>query len=445
MTNNLLNIKSRLFNSTNNNNEAVKNAQSETETVEPEKTYTSKVEKVNLEDWGFEQAGRCNGHIEQFNNCLNLIYRGHVVDDKFDVEVQRQRKAKVQEQIEATKQNIYEKIEDINREIITQTGLSEKISENNIPAKQKLIADFKDDISEIQISSKEKTLNTGFSPIKAWGSSIITLFLTIYLILFYASASHSAFFREIAAELQNANAGNIGSLLNSIFNPSAIFAYSDYTIIIYLFSAVIFAFGWVGHHFFHKDKFWNKFTGAVVIAISLALDALIAYKIDSNMILIKQLNGIETNDAFYMHSNFWMVLILGFGAYLGWTLLFNIAHDEFKKRNHTQIANFKISLIKDKIKLVEKDILELKNELTEIKSQLQILKSKIENLKLQLDSELNRLGNEMEKISLDIHDVSKSLANFQSGWLRYLTNRNNSQAEIELCKNEYKAFINTLN
>ena len=245
-----------------------------------------------------------------------------------------------------------------------------------------------------------------------WMWGILSVLLGIYLVMFYASAIHSVFFRDLLQELvKSGNTKNLSEKLNSIFDPNALFQPSLSLLYIYFGSTLFFALGLLAHHYLNlsMNPFKKMWITALALLIPFIADSLLALKIHNNIAMAKRLIGLEDNTPWHHSMNFWLVIVFGYVAYMAWALVFQLYHAERKNRNPLHTANFEIQGLKQEIKALRDEIREHRNDLTQIRINIE-----------QFNQEIERLCKQLERALQDPDLLQHSLHQFFGGWLRYI-------------------------
>lgn len=378
--------------------------------------------KVKLSDYGFEQAGINRGDPTALENNLFEIKEGHIVDITYSETEHLKRKSLIEDQIAER-----------NGKKIELEQQEKNIREVLIPEKEQKIGELKSEIKKTKEDARNGTLISGYNRTKHLLYIIILWLTGIYLIFFYASAIHSAFFRNIIHDLKNfGTSDNLSMMLNSIFDPMALFRLQASTLMIYLASSLFFAMGLLAHIYLHrKMKLIYKIpVFFLAIFIPLAADFLLARKIHQNIVIAETLIGFKETNLWYESFNFWLVIIFGYVAYMVWAFLFNESIAEGEKRNGEKAAEKIIIGLNEEIKAVKNEINNHKLELNNI----------IYNI-LQLDQEIGLLKKQIEKLLQDPDLLLRNLHNFFDGWLRYLNAAEHLNDRKAACIKVFEQFI----
>ncbi|WP_008636882.1 hypothetical protein [Bizionia argentinensis] len=380
---------------------------------------TTKVERVkSFQDYALQKAGLNNGDATSLKTHLRCIKDGYVVDETYNENEHQIRRKQIVGKIEL-KQDEKESIE----------GAKRNIESVEIPSRKEKIKDFDSEIQQTKLDLEANKINTGYQAIKHYTYMTLVMLLSVYLILFYASAIYASFFRNASTLIELAG-DDIALYLDSIFDIKGIFTPSYSLIIVYLGAFLFFAIGMIPHTMEGKYK---KLKAGLAILGSLVVDALLAYKIDKGIHDLKVMAGIAEEDWNFLTSiNFYLVLAFGFLAYLVWGYMFELMIKEKDKKNAHISAELLIKGLKKSIREERQHINSLETKVIELESQLAVLKSQIEHLKKDLD-----------RAMLNPDLLSQSLTSFYMGWLQYLNGSIELNAKKEACTNAYDGFMET--
>ncbi|WP_405369319.1 ABC transporter permease [Nonlabens sp. Asnod2-A12] len=206
---------------------------------------------------------------------------------------------------------------------------------------------------------------------------ILLLPITIYLFVFYISASYSSFFKNFED----------GSLTAAIFDAEALSkALNDGLLEAVFVGTIPFVFMGLGYlvHMFQKEKGWKGALKLILLfVLTFLFDVILAYLIEKKIFDFNALPGqsFTANDAL-QSVNFWGIIFAGFVVYVIWGLVFDFVMKEHE--NVDKIKNFirsKKEAIKNdedkKKELIEK-VDKLKHDISEIEGKIAELQSKID-------------------------------------------------------------------
>lgn len=206
---------------------------------------------------------------------------------------------------------------------------------------------------------------------------ILLLPITIYLFVFYISASYSSFFKNFED----------GSLTAAIFDAEALSkALNDGLLEAVFVGTIPFVFMGLGYlvHMFQKEKGWKGSLKLILLfVLTFLFDVILAYLIEKKIFDFNALPGqsFTANDAL-QSVNFWGIIFAGFVVYVIWGLVFDFVMKEHE--NVDKIKNFirsKKEAIKndeDKKKELIEQVDKLKHDISEIEGKIAELQSKID-------------------------------------------------------------------
>ncbi|MFC7356725.1 ABC transporter permease [Jejudonia soesokkakensis] len=201
--------------------------------------------------------------------------------------------------------------------------------------------------------------------------------ITIYLFVFYISASYSAFFKDFETS----------SLTAAIFDADALGkATRDGWLEALFVGTIPFVFMGLGYliHMFQKIKGWKAIIKlAVLLILTFIFDVILAYLIERKIFLYEALVGQQfTPEDAVQSVNFWGIIFAGFVVYIIWGLVFDFVMKEHE--NVDKIRAF-INARKEEIKNLSNSIELLKNTQDEIKRDLASLQGRINEIQGRID------------------------------------------------------------
>ncbi len=305
----------------------------------------------------------------------------------------------------------------------------DKIKVEDIPKIKSKIEVLQEDIREIKRNPEDhlgdKVSKAGFTI-----GAIILTFLTVYLFVFYSSASYSAFFKEFSLN-------SIG-VANSIFDAQALSkALKDGVTELVLILTIPFVFLGLGYliHKFQEDKNWIRFPKiAMLIFVTFIFDAILAYEITQKIYNIKAENSFDDEPAYtvamaFQSVNFWLIIFAGFIVYLIWGLVFDFVMEAYARLD--KIGNF-IRAKHEEIKLKEADIHKLEDEINKLNHLIGDNETEAEKLKTIL----------AHTDVIKPKELEHSILRFLDGWLEYLSYTNRVENEREKAHKVVSEFIN---
>lgn len=383
------------------------------------KKYSSFEEflSVNWKQEGWNSARNQNGGQTALKVCISRIYHNHkkaLTEDRREQEIAKAPyRVKLQEYIQ---QNEFysSKIDTLNTK--------------SIPEARDKVSELKGDIRDIKKNPEEhigtKSEKAGF----VIGLVILT-FLTLYLFVFYSSASYSAFFKEFTL--------NELGVADSIFDPQAITkALDDGTTELILILTIPFVFLGLGYliHKFQEQKNNKKYVQiSLLIAVTFVFDAILAYEITAKIYDLNAANSFETMPKYdlqlaFQSVNFWLIIFAGFVVYLIWGFVFDFVMDTHYKMDKITVA---INNKKEEIASKNEAINQMKDEI----SKLEFLKSKNNTEIKQLNTIINHSNIIKPK------QLENSIHQFLDGWLEWLTSDRRSEKDKQSAHNMVDEFI----
>ena len=356
-----------------------------------------------------------NGSHAGLQVCITKIYHNYqqllAHDDHRQEELKKPYKVKLQEYEGKIKQ------------------YSDKISKirEQIDGSKENIQTFKQEISDIN-QNPEKVAGDKVGKAGFIIGSIILLFLTIYLFIFYSSASYSAFFKQFSLD-------SLG-VADSIFDPQALKmalkAGATELILITTIPFVFLGLGYLIHRFQEEPKWYSKaFKIGLLIVVTFIFDAILAYEITHKIYEIKKGNSfVEMPDytvsMAFESVNFWLIIFAGFVVYLIWGFVFDLVMQSYGKLDKVEIAKKEC---RKKIKSCEADIKEYNEEI-----------SKLEYLKSEQEIKGNKIREILNhSLIMDREELGSSIHKFLDGWLAFL-NFSGRPEEVKVAARE---IVNT--
>lgn len=371
-------------------------------------------------DWYDEGKAKAQNHGASetgLKTCIGKIYHNHK-------EILRQDEIEQ----EKAKQPFRVKLREYMMKNEVYHNRLEKIKHVEVPKIEEKIEALQEEIREMKRNPQDfigdKVGKAGF----VIGTIILT-FLTVYLFIFYSSASFSAFFKEFTV-------GELG-VANSIFDAQALSkAYKDGFTELVLILTIPFVFLGLGYliHKFQEVKGWGKYPKIVMlIAVTFIFDAILAYEITEKIYGIKAENSFDDIPPYtvamaFQSVNFWLIIFAGFVVYLVWGLVFDFVMEAYGKLDQLSVI---VKAKKEEIAKKEEQLHKLDEET-----------DKLNNISGSNNTEIEKL-----KTILDHSDIIKpkelehSLMRFLDGWLEFLNFNSRDEAARQNAHNLVVEFI----
>lgn len=375
-----------------------KNQSAEADANNPALENSETAEQVansgNWKQYGFQQSKNHNA------NPIALDVELHKLLEQYKKTID----TGTQEQ-EQLKSPLRGKIATLEIDIQKTTGQIERIRQHKIPALEQKIGEIKSEISDIRKNPDHYTEKPGKLGVVLMG--IILALLTVYLWIFYTSASYSAFFREFKADDIN--------VANSIFDPGAItHAWERGAPALVLVVTMPFIFLGLGvlMHKFIEEKHWSKWIKlSLVIIVTFFFDFIIAYEIVKKIYDLQALNSLEDLPPYqfsmaFSDINFWLIIFAGFVTYLIWGLLFEKFMTDTRKRDHAG----------EQIRVRQSEIDEIQKEIKRLEAEADSLDQSIhQSARDRAQAEADLSG-----VFFKPREVEYVVFHFMSGWMQFI-------------------------
>jgi hypothetical protein len=373
-------------------------------------------ENVTVEREGFNSAKEHNASTTGLGICLNRIYLD--IRNKLSNDNAKQNELKQPYKL---------KLHDLRAENEGFEKKIHKIKSEEIPGGLKKIEKIYNDIADIRANPERLTGDKSGRASFYIGLTIL-LFLTVYLFIFYSSASYSSFFK-------NFTISELG-IANSIFDAQALSkAYFDgFTelLLIVTIPAVFLGLGYLIHKISEQKGFKKfAFIGALIL-VTFAFDAIIAYEICEKIYNIKKSNSFQDIPDYsvalaFQSINFWLIIFAGFVVYVIWGLVFDFTID----------AHEKLDKIRDAIKGKEKEILAIELSIENLKTEIDILDVK----QGKNNGEINKLNELIDNKTIIPKEFELYLYHFMQGWLHWMSANLKNQSQQKECEEILNTFI----
>ncbi|KIA92718.1 hypothetical protein OA93_22865 [Flavobacterium sp. KMS] len=207
---------------------------------------------------------------------------------------------------------------------------------------------------------------------------ILLLPITLYVLVFYISASYSAFFKEFSNDSLTAAIFDADALTNS-FEASWLEG-----ILVITIPFVFMGLGYVIHMVQKGKGLKNIFRMIALFITTFLFDALLAYQIEKK---IYEFNKTTDSSPYNLNialgeAEFWMIIFAGFVVYIIWGLVFDFVMKEFE--NIDKIRAF-IRGKKEKQIDLENLKTDINNKINDFKQQVITTNGKISELQSKID------------------------------------------------------------
>lgn len=279
-----------------------------------------KEQHITYNDYGFEQAKNHSGGATALKIELHKIYNGYKEELRQDEIEQAKLKRPYKVKLEGLKTD--------NEELKKK---NQEIEEKEKPKIKERTEELKKEIRFIK-ENPESITGDNITKVSFYIGLIIIAFLTLYLLVFYSSASYSAFFKQFTQT-------NIG-VVKSIFDPQAFTkALSAGTTELILISAMPFVFlglGYLIHKFQEQEGNGKYFKIPILLLVTFVFDCILAFEITQKIYKIEMANSFQdmpeyTLSSAFANIEFWMIIFAGFVVYIIWGFVFDFVMDSYSK------------------------------------------------------------------------------------------------------------------
>lgn len=376
--------------------------------------------KKTYEQWGFEKAGIATGDIASFIPALQAIKIQCEDEQRKDEEFQQKERLKVEREIS----ELHGQIENLK---VQQNAYESELKneENKIENAKKELADIKE--------NPKKVLEGGQEPSKMSFviGLVIILFLTLYLFVFYSSASYSTFFKEFTI---NNGTGIVDKILDSQTISKAWIDGMTEFIFICTIPFVFLGLGFLIHKFNQAEGKVKYLKITMLFIVTFIFDTILAYTITKKIYDLNAANSFQDMPPYdismaFQSMNFWSVIFAGFIVYVIWGFVFDFMMEEYYKLDKVSV---RIKELEQNIKNYKQTCNKLKESITDTMKQL--------NTK---DSEKNSKINELNYMTIVNKDiVALELNHFTIGWLNYMSGAGKSKPLQDEVRTQSDNFIN---
>ncbi len=367
------------------------------------KTYT---------EYGFIQASRMDGALAGLRVCLHKIYQDFKQEIKDDTAIQ-----------DELKRPYRVKIEERRGDIARLEKRIEKVHAEEIPKVKEKIEQFKEETSYIRKNPQEIT-GDKTNKVSFFIGAFILFFLTVYLFVFYSSASYSAFFKEFK--------GNETGIAGSIFDAKAVEnAFRDGVTELTLILTIPFVFIAMGYliHKFKENKQYVSF-GSVII-FTFLFDSILAYEITDKIYNLSKTNSFQNIPDYSIplalqSINFWLIIFAGFLVYFVWGFIFDFTMESYSKNDKIGVA------IREKEKQIKDSLVEL----GDLKNQSE----KMTHAVAEHNTEISKLNKSLEGYIIP-KDFQLHVFGFTQGWMSWMNQSGKENHELQEASEIVQDFV----
>lgn len=323
--------------------------------------------RISFFQSGYDSSIKAQGNHMVFKACLQSVYMEYKGKCRENNELQEELKApynteKGKQETELKKRK-------------TALGLLEE----SISHEEHKISSYKADMVEVKRDPEKYGLEADKKPKAQFYLGLAILIpITFYLLVFYMSASFSAFFKNFETD----------DLSAAIFDGNALSkAINDGWLEGVFIATIPFAFMGLGYliHMLLKHKSWISYLKiGTLFAVTFIFDAILAYQIEHKIYEIQKTPDSPPFNIEIAFSSveFWGIIFAGFVVYIIWGLVFDFIMKEYD--NFDKVKSF-IKTKNEDIKNSEALISQLKQKTQLIREEISELEGKIINLQRIID------------------------------------------------------------
>lgn len=374
---------------------------------------------------GFRAAELSKSNPQTIEGFLDNAYRLFLKDQQFDEEGIRQRVAKIKSEVQQRRNRRGE----LNSELLSKQQFKD--------AKELEIQEL--EIEKIDIKNGGEEFEEDIIPFVI--GAFITILLTFYLFVFYASSGYSAFY--------GVKPGSIGFINPDIFSDASSKGGGVIALIL-LFPMIFLGLGFLIHNSIETNKIREKkgerpsyLKIGCLLAITLLADVFIGYKI-SQAVHNNEFNAGVTTETWkfsmiYTDINFYLVIILGFVVYVIWGFLLNYVLSHHYLKSVSERVKLQLENISDRIGKKKEELSELTIAINNTTNTVAVLTDEI-NLK-----ERDIIGYENGIIPVNVEHLRGKIGEFMGGYQTYTNNAfaaQHAEERVNEANRIYMAWMN---
>jgi hypothetical protein len=264
---------------------------------------------------------------------------------------------------------------------LTKRTLLKEMKEKSIEDLSNQIKKIDQDIAEVPENPNKFGIDADKKPKAQFYIGVLILLpITLYLLVFYISASYSAFFKDFSPDT---------TIFAAIFDGQALSkAYNDPNgglLEVIFICTIPFAFMGLGYlvHMFQKSKGKSTMKIVSLFVITFIFDAILAYQIEKKIFDFEKLPGEVFNLSLAFQSvEFWGIIFAGFVVYVIWGLVFDFIMNEHENIDKIKIFINSLKNKKENL-IIQRDEANKMKEL--IEEEISLIQGKINELQSQIN------------------------------------------------------------
>lgn len=349
----------------------------------------------HFEELGFKGALKMRGQGAGLSICLNRLYQEFMADARGDAKALDKEEARVRGEIEERRGKMKKHLEHI-----------QNIREKRVPALQRRAEALGQEVRDIKRDPTSVRADAP-SPVSFYVGLVIVACLTVYLFVFYSSATYSAFFKEFNAEEI--------AVANSIFDAQAFSKALGHgaaeLLLILMMPFVFIGLGFLIHKFQEQRGATKYIKVGTLVAVTFVFDAILAYEITHKIYEIKALAAFQTPQPYTLadaavNVQFWLIIFAGFVVYLIWGFVFDFTMEEHEKLDAVRLA----------VRSKNAEIESVKGQVKELEARADTLDLAVGNLQ----TEIGVLETKKTVLTVDAKEFKDRVSQFMEGWVHWL-------------------------
>jgi hypothetical protein len=316
----------------------------------------------------------------------------------------------------------------------SETALS--INNDKLHAIEEKLNGIKHDIENVKSNpDKYGVTNTKQPHALFYIGFFLLIPITVYLFVFYISATYSAFFKTFSDDSLSAAIFDAQAFTNAMKEGLL------EGVLVVTIPSVFLGLGYI-IHMIQKGKGWvNMIRVIALFILTFLFDGLLAYQIEKKIYdFNKTLESAPYNLKIALgEAEFWMIIFAGFVVYIIWGLVFDLVMKEFEN----------IDKIKGFIRAKKQELLRTEEQKSKIVTDTEIIKQRISSIR----GKIEELQYKIDGFILNIKQYMLYHNQYKQGWFQAINaelalpkdNKNELIKECEDIANEHLASLNLLN
>ncbi|HIG73529.1 MAG TPA: hypothetical protein EYQ24_02800 [Bacteroidetes bacterium] len=371
---------------------------------------------ADFEALGFARASNMQGSMPALLVCLRRLY------EEFLSEVSADDAARLQAQAERDAQ-----LAELRGKRDKHRATVQALRETKVPKARESVERLRD---EIRATRENPAAVREEAPSKAsyWIGVLILACLTVYLLVFYSSASYSAFFREFGA-------GEIG-VANAIFDAQAFANAFQHglaeLVLIAMMPFVFLGLGFLIHKFQQQEGVGKYLKVGALVGVTFLFDAILAYEITHKIADLQAQMAFQTPEPYALadaaqNVQFWLIIFAGFIVYLIWGFVFDFTIEEHEKLDAVRLA----------IRSKQDEVRHIEGRIAEDEKRADTLELAVANL----TTEIGALEAAPLIVSYNPKAFKDRIGQFMEGWVHYLKANKHPDSAVDEAVGIRDAFL----